>query len=174
MAWKEWQEGTTTEVLYGAHLNGNFQYLTDALDGGIVAANLSADCVGAGAVAADVIGESHMDWADTNDSPKVLQVGKSTNTYQQWMCRGTVAVGTVAGKVQTVTITYAGAGVCTAGEPTFAAVPHVLPFVYTTDTTISVVVATAATGTAQLHIMRTGGNIETALVAHWVAFGDVA
>ena len=172
MAWKEWSE-TATAVLYGADLNGNFAYLTDALDGGIVAANLSAGCVAAAAIANDAVGESHMDWADTNNSPKVLQIGKEVNTYQQWLVRDTIAVATSTLSYSVVTITYAGAGVCTLGEPTFAVAPHVIPMVYTADTTIRCVVSAAGTATAAICVIREGGALSTAQVLHWVAIGDV-
>lgn len=173
MAWKEWQEGATTEVLYGAHLNGNFDYLSTALAAGITAGNLAAGCVGATAVAADVLGESHMAWADTVNSPKVLQVGKEANTYQQWLVRDTIAVATSTLSYSVVTITYAGAGVCTADEPVFAVAPHVIPMVYTADTTIRCVVSAAGTATAAICVIREGGALSTAQVLHYVVIGDV-
>lgn len=178
MGWHDFVTGTATEYIYGAHLKGNFDYFSSALDGGITAGNIDTDAVGAGAIAADAIGDSHMDWADTADSPKVLQIGKEVNTYQRWMIKDTITFATVTNSnFVTFVITFAGAGDnCTAGEPAFAAAPHINAQIYTTDYNLNVGVYAAGATTAALivYYTNTASTVSTAQTVYWSADGDVA
>lgn len=177
MAWKEWSTGTTTEVLYGSDLNGNFDYLSTLLASGITGGNFAANAINSGNfVANDIVGEQHLNWAATT-GPRVLQIGKSTAAaYEQFMCKGTSLITAANVTYTDITITFANGDICAAGEPVFTAVPHVTARVYAwgTDGPHHVDVVACATDTASIRLDCNGAEtITTNHIVYWEAYGNI-
>jgi len=177
MAWKEWSTGTTTEVLYGADLNGNFDYLSSALAGGLTNGNFASGAIGDGnKIANDIVGEQHLNWAATT-GPRVVQIGKSTAAaYEQFYCKGTSLITAANTTVTDITITYANGDICAAGEPVYTAVPHVKAWVYAYGTNGShyVDVTTAGTATANVKVdLNAAETFAANMVVYWEVCGNV-
>lgn len=131
MNWKEWVTGATTEYIYGTHLNGNFDYLSTLMAAGITGGNFAANAINSGNfIAADVVNDSHLNYAATAGAARVMQIGKKAGAYQQFYCKGTSLITAANVMYTDITITYANGDICAAGEPVFAVVPHVKAWAY--------------------------------------------
>ena len=128
MAWNTW----TNEILYPAELNENFALVSSAVNS-ITGGQMAADAINAGTIIADdVIDETHMNYAATQNAFRCLQIGKESGTHQQLMLKGTCVLEPVAATVTVVTFTYANAGLAV-GDPAFIGIPHVFPTAITND-----------------------------------------
>jgi hypothetical protein len=131
--WHEWATGTTTETLYGAHLNAMGDYVSALINKGITGANIATGGVDAGAlIAVDIIGEAHIDHSKASGA-RLLQIGKNTAVTGQMIVKGTTLITAAATTNTDVTVYFTGGDCCTAGDPAFAAVPMVWAEVYTTQ-----------------------------------------
>ena len=165
---------TAGQVLSAASLNADNVAIAAVLSAGITGDNIAADGISSGTfIADDIIGESHLNWADTVDGVKGMQIGKEANTYQRVYVHGTNAVASVtAANTVTVTITYDDDVCITAGGVVFAKIPHINAYVLTTDTAIGAFVVAADTANATINICATT-TLATAQVLYWDAVGDV-
>ena len=166
---------TAGNVLSAASLNADNAAAYAVLNAGLTGANIAPDGVSSGTfIADDVIGESHMNWADTTDGVKGMQIGKEANTYQRVHAIGTSAVASVTNAaVVTVTVTYNNDVIMTAGGVVFAATPHVIPYVLTSDTAIGAFVVAAGTANATINVCKSDTYLTTAQVLYWKVVGNV-
>ena len=166
---------TAGQVLSAASLNADNVAIVSILSAGITGENIAPDGISDGTfIADDVIGESHVNWSDTVDGLRGMQIGKEANTYERYYVHGTASVAsTTDAQVVTVTITYNDDVVVTTGGIVFAATPHVSAEVYTSDTAIGAFVVAAATDTAKVEIHKSDTYLTTAQVLYWKAVGDV-
>ena len=175
MAWNTWADG---EVLYAASLNENMTLITGVLHS-ITGGQIAADAINAGTlIADDVVDETHLDYADTVNAVRCLQIGKKTATHQQLMLKGTSLV-TAANVTQTdITITYANADIASSGDPVFIGIPHVFLTVYsdmgTLGEDLNLTVQAVATDTCQAHLDVPGAvTITENWTVYWMVMGDI-
>lgn len=168
MAWKVWAEG---DVLHAGTLNENFTLITAVLHS-ITGGQMAADAINAGTIIADdVVDETHLDYADTVNAVRCLQIGKDTGTHQQIMVKGTCQATIAAVTIQDVTFVYANADLVTA-DPGFNAVPHVIATVYTDDTDYVCDVKAAGTTNCTIQVGPGAGNIVASQTVYVVVVGD--
>ena len=168
MAYNTW----TNQVLYPAPLNENFTLITAALHS-ITGGQMAADAINAGTIiAADIVDETHLDYADTVNPVRVLQIGKET-TPAQMLVKGTCIATIAAVTIQDVTFVYGNADCVTGGEPVFTEVPHVIATCYTDDTDYVCDVKQAGTTNCVVQAGPGAGNIIASQVIYVVVVGNL-
>jgi len=129
MAWNTWTEGN---VLHAASLNENMSLITAVLHS-ITGGQMAANAINAGTIIADdVIDETHMNYAATQNAFRCLQIGKESGTHQQIMLNGTCVADTGAYTISEVAFVYSDANLAV-GDPAFIGLPHVFPTAITDD-----------------------------------------
>lgn len=176
MAWKSWSDD---EILYSADLNGNFQYLTDLIDGGITAGMFGADCINDVTFIADnVIDDTHVDFSGDNGVPAaVLQRGRDTATYvEQWIFHGTAGCAATNTNYTDITITFSDAEMADSGEPSFEGSPffdaNVAHTATTTDDIYHCVIKSISTNQAVVTIIHDTDTIADTLTINWMVIGE--
>ena len=175
--WVEFVTTTNNVVLYGTELNVNFDFVSDMVNKGITDANIAEDGIADGAViAADVIREEHLDYADANYGPRVMQIGKALNTYQQLYVQVTAEVATVAATNTDITIDYTDGNVVDGAEINFAIAPTlVTAYVITAGTDAVAHPKVIGTDTMQINFKEAAGNnITETQTLYWAVVGDIA
>jgi len=173
--WHDWATGTSTETLYGSHLNNNFDYLSAIINKGITGANIATGGIDSAALfAGSVIVESAIDYG-TGDGVGVVQIGKDrTTTGGQMAIKGTSLI-TAADTTNTdITVYFTNGDVCTAGDPGYTCAPHVYVTCYTDDTSARYTIKAVATDSALVNIDP--GDTATFTenwTLYWQAFGDI-
>lgn len=170
-AWKEWTEGTGTEVLYGVDLNANFDYVSAVINKGITGANIATSGIdGAALIADDIIGEAKIDYS-LSAGVRLLQIGKSTSTVTgQMIAKGTTLINATNSTVATITV-YFSNGDC--GNPSFIAAPHVYAYIVTAEPPV-IGVSTITSGACVFRVDLNGAVTFTeAVTLYWQAYGNV-
>ena len=173
MAWNAWADG---EVLYAASLNENMSLITAVLHS-ITGGQIAADAINAGTlIADDVVDETHLDYGDTVNAVRCLQIGKKTATHQQLMLKGTSLITAVAATTADVEVAYANADIASGGDPVFIATPHVYVNVYSdlgSDGSINVIAVDTDTCNVRLDVPGAAVEVTENWTLYWMVVGDI-
>ena len=169
MAYNTWTEG---DVLYASDLNENFTLITAVLHS-ITGGQMAADAINAGTIIdVDVVDETHLDYADTVNGVRCLQIGKETGAQQQLMLKGTALIPVTAATVGTVIFTYANGDLAT-GDPSFNAAPHIYATAVTDDAAYVVAISVAGTQSCLIAAGPSGGgDVVATQVINIMVIGD--
>jgi hypothetical protein len=130
-AWHEWATGSTTEVVHGSHLNGNFDFISHIVNTGVGSENIEAGAVVAAKITDGAIGEAHINHG-TDGGARVLMIGLADDTTgSAMMVWGTVLIGAANTTNTDVTVTFSNGEMCTAGDPGYSATPVVGAYIIT-------------------------------------------
>ena len=172
MAFNTW----TNEILYPADLNENMSLITAALHS-ITGGQMAADAINAGTIIADdVIDETHMNYAATQNAFRCLQIGKLTATHQQIMVKGTSLVTAANVTNTSIIITYNNGDLVPAAGVVFVSVPHVYATVYSSLGTGGGGLNITAAGTATCAVnIDMGGTVTITQpwTVRWMVVGDI-
>lgn len=150
--WVNFEE-TATAVLYGTQLNYVLDYVSAMVNKGVTGAQLADNAVTTGNLGAVVVTEGAVNYTHTQNGVGAWQCGKDRATYQQAMYIGNTAVASNTEAASTnVTFYFTNCDCCTAGEPSFGAVPFVQAMVATNDTSFICQVSAVATDSCLVHI----------------------
>lgn len=175
--WKEWATGTSTETLYGSHLNANFDYVSDMANKGITGANIATGGIDSEALlAGSVVTEAAIDYG-TGDGVGVVQIGKDrTTTGGQMLVKGASLI-TAANTTNTnITVYFTNGDVCTAGDPAYTAAPHLLSgYCVTADGNVHYAVLAEATDSMQINVAPAAGTLTFTQnwTYKWAVIGNV-
>ncbi len=170
MAYNSWAEG---QVLSASDLNENFTLITAVLHS-ITGGQMADDAINAGQIIAnDIVDETHLDYADTVNAVRCLQIGKEAGTHQQLLLKGTgsVVINTTV-TITDVTFTYSNADLAT-GDPGYLLPPHVCATAYTDDAAYVVTIKAVGTQSCVLQCGPGTDNITQAQGIYWMVVGDV-
>ena len=175
--WKEWATGTSTETLYGSHLNGNYDYVSALVNKGITGANIATGGIDVNTLfAGSVITEGTIDYG-TGDGLGVMQIGKDrTTTGGQMLVKGTNLITAAATTNTDITVYFANGDVCTAGDPAYTAAPHVLAgYCITADQNVYYAVKAVATNSMLINVAPAAGTLTFTQnwTLNWAVIGDV-
>ena len=170
MAYNSWAEG---QVLSASDLNENFTLITAVLHS-ITGGQMAEEAINAGQIiAADVVDDTHLDYADTINGVRCLQIGKKTASHQQLMLKGlTAAYTTAAVTIIDVTFVYENADIAS-GVPGYLGTPHVIATVYTDDTDYVCDVKAVGTTDCTIQCGPGAGDIITTQVVRVMVVGDI-
>ena len=175
--WKEWATGTSTETLYGTHLNSNFDYVSAMINKGITGANIATGGIDANTLfAGSVITEGAIDYG-TGDGVGSLQIGKDrTTTGGQMLVKGAALITAADTTNTSITVYFTNGDVCTAGDPAYTAAPHLVAcYCVTADNNVSYAVLAEATDSAQINVAPAAGTLTFTenWTLKWAVIGDV-